>query len=59
MGENKYRVIERKTVLADNMSLEMALLFIEAYCNKYYMENAELVIQRYSLNTVDNEMPTR
>lgn len=47
MEENKYRVMERNNILADNMSLEMALLFMEAYCNKYYMNDVLLTIQRY------------
>ena len=34
MSERKYEVYENENRIASNMSLEMALLFIKAYCEK-------------------------
>lgn len=55
MEENKYRVMERNNILADNMTLDIALLFIQAYYTKYYLENIELKIQKYPKEGEDND----
>ena len=45
MSEKRYLVAENGKVLARGMSLEDALLFIEAYCNKYYKMPIDLRLQ--------------
>ena len=45
MSEKKYLVAENGKVLARGMSLDDALLFIEAYCNKYYKMPIDLRLQ--------------
>ena len=45
MSEKKYQVLnERMQILADNMSLEMALLFMKAYTQEYYNEHINLTL---------------
>ena len=45
MSEKKYKVIDSfNHIIADGMTLEMALLFMEAYCNKFYMEEITLTL---------------
>ena len=45
MHENKYLVADSGGVLARQMRLDDALLFIEAYCKKYYMEKVSLMLK--------------
>jgi hypothetical protein len=44
MSERKYEVYENENRIASNMSLEMALLFIKAYCDEYYNEKVRLTL---------------
>ena len=47
MNERKDRVIDTfNNVLAENMNLEMALLFLKAYCEEYYLENTKLTLEK-------------
>ena len=40
MNERKYTIYDAKfNIIADSMSLDDALLFVEAYYNKYYSDN--------------------
>lgn len=46
MNERKYRVIDIfNNVLAENMNLQMALLFLKAYCEDYYLDNLKLTLE--------------
>lgn len=46
MNERKYRIIDAfNNVLVENMNLEMALLFLKAYCEEYYLENIKLTLE--------------
>ena len=46
MNEKKYEVIERDGgIIASNMTLEVALLFMKAYCNEYYMSCITLTLR--------------
>ena len=46
MSEKKYKVIDDLNhVIADSMTLEMALLFMKAYCQEYYMECVTLTLK--------------
>lgn len=38
MSCKKYEVLRGACVLAQGMELDLALLFIKAYCQEYYME---------------------
>ncbi len=46
MGERKYLVADTNGVLARGMSLDDALMFMKAYCEKYYMEFIDLDLQQ-------------
>ena len=46
MSEKKYLVADENGVLARGMSLDDALMFIKAYCEKYYMEFVDLDLQQ-------------
>lgn len=45
MSEKKYLVADTNGVLARGMSLDDALMFMKAYCEKYYMEFIDLDLQ--------------
>ena len=46
MSEKKYRVIDSlNRTIASNMSLEIALLFMKAYCQEYFMECVTLTLK--------------
>ena len=47
MSEKKYKVIENNYVIAEGMTLEMALLFMKAYCQEYYMEYITLTLMEH------------
>ena len=48
MSEKKYRVIERdQYVIAEGMTLEIALLFIKAYCQEYNMAYITLTLKEH------------
>lgn len=42
MSEKKYLVADTNGVLARGMNLDDALMFMKAYCEKYYMEFIDL-----------------
>lgn len=42
--ERKYKVAWKKEVIARDMRLDDALLFIEALCNKYYNNSIEITL---------------
>lgn len=42
MSEKKYLVVDTNGVLARGMNLDDALMFMKAYCEKYYMEFIDL-----------------
>lgn len=47
MSENKYTVlIDTCVVLATGMTLDDALLFMKAYCEKYYRDYTSLTLRR-------------
>lgn len=46
MGEKKYLVADTSGVLARGMNIEDALMFMKAYCEKYYMECIDLDLQQ-------------
>lgn len=47
MNENKYTVlIDTCVVLATGMTLDDALLFMKAYCEKYYLDYISLTLRR-------------
>ena len=48
MNEKKYLVADTNGVLAREMNLDDALMFMRAYCEKYYMEFIDLVLQQES-----------
>lgn len=46
MNEKKYEVVDYlNRVIASGMTLEMALLFMKAYCQEYYMERVTLTLR--------------
>lgn len=45
MNEKKYLVADESGVLARCMRLDDALMFMKAYCEKYYMEQIDLDLQ--------------
>lgn len=46
MAERKYKVMdELGFCLAADMSLDMALLFIKAYCQEYYKDRVKLRLE--------------
>lgn len=48
MSEKKYKVIEiDANVVAEGMTLEMALLFIKAYCQEYNMSYITLTLKEH------------
>ena len=56
MSEKKYKVIDRfNHVIADGMTLEMALLFMKAYCNEFYMEEIKLTLMERERMTRSDE----
>lgn len=44
MEERKYKVAWEKKIIARDMQLNDALLFIEALCNKYYNNCIEITL---------------
>ena len=44
MEERKFMVLEGETVLASEMTLHAALIFIKAYLDEYYNEKIPLTI---------------
>lgn len=44
MSEKKYLVADTNGVLARGMNLDDALMFMKAYCEKYYMEFIDLYL---------------
>ena len=42
MKEKKYKVAWKREIIARDMKLDDALLFIKALCEKYYMEEVEI-----------------
>lgn len=56
MNEKKYKVIDCfNNVIADGMTLEMALLFMKAYCNEFYMEEIKLTLMERERMTRSDE----
>lgn len=49
MNEDKYLVADNCGVLACGMRLDDALMFMKAYCEKYYMEYIDLDLQKETL----------
>ena len=48
MSEKKYKLIdEYNHVIAEGMDLEIALLFIKAYCREYFMENITITLKEH------------
>ena len=45
MNIKKYRVMEGKRILADNMELQYALLFIKALCEEFFNEPANYTLK--------------
>ena len=45
MKERKYLVADNGGVIARGMSLDDALLFMKAYCEKYYADEIDLQLQ--------------
>ena len=45
MDEKLYMVLERNHILARGMRIDDALMFMQAYCEKYYMEVCELMLK--------------
>lgn len=45
MNEKKYMVLERNNILAKGMRIDDALMFMQAYCEKYFMEVCELILR--------------
>ena len=43
MGERRFEVLNGNNVLASNMQLEDALIFINAIFDKYYMEHSMVI----------------
>lgn len=43
MGERRFEVLYGNNILATNMRLEDALLFINAIFDKYYMEHSMVI----------------
>lgn len=48
MGEDYFAVYCDKVKLADNMTLGIALLFIEAYVQKYWRDNFVISLRKVS-----------
>lgn len=46
MGEKKYLVADTNGVLARDMTLDYALMFIKAYCEQYHMEFIDIDLQQ-------------
>ena len=46
MGGDYYAVYCREVKIADNMTLEVALLFVKAYFQEYYNDNFDLTIRK-------------
>lgn len=46
MSERTYLIADTNGVLARGMSLDDALMFMKAYCEKYYMEFIDLNLQQ-------------
>lgn len=42
MSEKKYKVAWKREIIARDMRLDDALLFIKALCDKYYEEKIEI-----------------
>ena len=50
MNERKYKVIDAfNNILAENMNLEIAILFFKAYCEEYYLENIKLTLEEMKI----------
>ena len=46
MSEKKYVVSDSSGILARGMNIDDALMFMKAYCEKYYMEFIELILRQ-------------
>lgn len=46
MRDKKYFVTDTSGILARGMNLDDALMFMKAYCEKYYMESIVLNLQQ-------------
>lgn len=55
MSCKKYEVLRGASVLAQGMELDLALLFIRAYCQEYYMEPIKLTLREME-GEVDHEL---
>lgn len=55
MSCKKYEVLRGGSVLAQGMELDLALLFIKAYCQEYYMEQVKLTLREME-GEVDHEL---
>jgi len=55
MNEKKYMVLERNNILARGMRIDDALMFMQAYCEKYYMEVCELILKEEPRCMVEGE----
>ena len=55
MEEKKYLVADNCGVLARGMKLEDALMFMKAYCEKYYREIIDLDLQQEVYITTTND----
>lgn len=50
MNERRYRIIDTfNNILAENMNLEIAILFFKAYCEEYYLENIKLTLEEMKI----------
>ena len=49
MSEKKYKVAWKREIIARDMRLDDALLFIKALCNKYYEEEVEIELLESSV----------
>lgn len=48
MSEKKYMVVERDgNVLAEGMTLDIALLFMKAFCREYFMSYITLTLREH------------
>lgn len=52
MDEKRYLVKDSSGVLARGMILDDALMFVKAYCEKYYMEFINVSLEQEALSEV-------
>ena len=55
MNEKQYEVYESENRIASHMSLEMALLLIRAYCERYCNERTRLMLVEMSDKVREDE----